>query len=232
MPLTRRLTAAALLACAGVTAWSADLTTSEQRWLKAGWPVVLYAKAQQLPLDIIVQPASKAGDAPLAMGYRRGQCLLVLTMRGNPGVDSALEGVAADLSPVVVEAMFAHEIGHCWRHVNGSWHSPATAARDAAGAAGNPALAQAERVMSDTRSEEGYADLVALAWTRSHHPAQYAQVHAWLAAYRADQPVAGAHHDTRAWIDLAADPDVFGRGGTPFEQAEPVWRRGLAGSAH
>jgi len=225
MTLPRRLTVAALLACAAASAAAAELTATEQRWLKAGWPVVRYARQQQLPLDIIVQPGSKAGDAPLAMGYRRGQCLLVLTMRGNPGVDAALEGIAADLSPVVVEAMFAHEIAHCWRHANGSWHSPAPSV---ATGGGDATLAQAMRAMSDTRREEAYADLVALAWTQSHHPGRYAQVHAWLAAYRADQPVAEGHHDTRAWIQLAADPAVFSRGATPFEQAEPVWRAGLA----
>jgi hypothetical protein len=81
--------------------------------------------------------------------------------------------------------------------------------------------------MRDTRREEGYADLVGLAWTLSRRSEQYPQVLAWLEAYRADQPVDGAHHDTRVWIRLVRDPRAFGTGGTPFERADAVCREGL-----
>lgn len=230
MRLPRAPTVALALLAWAASAGAADLTASEQRWLQAGWPVVLYAKAQKLPLDIIVQPAAKRGEAPLAMGYRRGHCLLVLTMRGNPDTETALAGVEAGLQPAVVEAMFAHEIAHCWRHVKGAWQASGSRAGDPAGANGS-ALADARRRMREAQQEEAYADLVALAWTRERHPVRYAQVHAWLAQYRADQPVSGGHHDTRAWLDLAADPGVFDRGATLFDRAEPVWRAGLAGGA-
>ncbi len=70
-----------------------ELTEIEFKWLKAGAPVLAYAKEQQLPVDIIVQPQASAGDAPLAMGYVDGRCKLVLSMRGNAQAESALIGV-------------------------------------------------------------------------------------------------------------------------------------------
>jgi hypothetical protein len=107
------------------------------------------------------------------------------------------------------------------------WHALPAGFRDVAEAAGDPVFVEERRSMRDTRREEGYADLVGLAWTRSRHPDRYAQVHAWLEAYRADQPIDGAHHDTRVWLRLARDPRAFAPGDTPFEQAEPLWRTGL-----
>lgn len=216
-----------VLAWAPTAARAIELTDVELRWLKAGWPVIAYAKEQQLPVDIVVQPQAKAGDAPLAMGYDGGRCLLVLSMRGNPSADTALADIDDALRPVVVEAMFAHELGHCRRYALGTWHALPAGFRDVVDVAGDPAFVAERRNMRDTRREEGYADLVGLAWTRRRHPDRYAQVHAWLEAYRADQPVDGAHHDTRAWVRLARDPQAFGRSGTPFEQAESVWRKGL-----
>jgi hypothetical protein len=223
----RRLWLLVLLALATWPAGAVDLTGTELRWLKAGWPVIAYAKTQQLPVDIIVQPRSKAGDAPLAMGYDKGRCLLVLSMRGNPAAETTLERIDPALLLAVVEAMFAHELGHCWRYVQGVWHALPAGFHDAADSAEDVAFVAARRSMRETSREEGFADLVGLSWTLSRHPQQYAQVHAWLEAYRADQPVAGAHHDTRVWIRLARDPRVFGSAGTPFEQANGVWRQGL-----
>ena len=93
------------------------------RWLKAGWPVVNFAKERQLPLDIVVQPQAKPGDAPLAMGFEHDRCKLVLSMRGNPEAESTLAQIPSGLLEPVVQAMVAHELGHCWRYVHGAWHT-------------------------------------------------------------------------------------------------------------
>ena len=232
MPLQYRmrlvLIAAFALASFGLRA--AELTHTEMRWLQAGWPVVGYAKAQQLPLDIVVQPQARPGDAPLAMGYVDGRCKLVLAMRGNPEAEATLARLEPALLPAIVEAMFAHELGHCWRYVHGAWHTlPAgfVDVADDSAAAGREDLARLMRDMRQTRREEGFADLVGLAWTLARHPRHYAQVQAWLESFRDDQPIAGAHHDTRVWLRLARDRAVFGPGETPFEQARTPWRNGL-----
>lgn len=225
----------ALLACAlavpMVAHADAGLTVLEQRWLRLAWPVVTYARQQGLPLDIVVQPQPAAGQAPLAMAYVDSRCKLVLSMRGNPEAASTLDNIPASLLTPVVEAMAAHELGHCWRYVRGAWHTvPAgfTTPRDTEGPAPHePSLHDAWHAMQQTRREEAYADLVGLAWTQRQHPQHYAAVHAWLLAFRDDGAPAGNHHDTLAWVTLAHDPLAFAAAPTPFDAAWPLWQQGL-----
>ena len=223
----RILIGACCLAVAHVSA-RPELTETEFRWLKSGAPVLAYAKEQKLPIDIVVQPQATDGDAPLAMGYVDGRCKLVLSMRGNPQAESTLTGVAPALVPILIEAMVAHEVGHCWRYVQGSWHTlPAGFVDAAEDKTQDHELAEKRREMRETRREEGLADLIGLAWTLMRHPQLYTQVHAWFEKTRHDQPVPGSHHDTRVWVRLAKDPAAFVLAATPFEQAWAVWQRGL-----
>jgi hypothetical protein len=223
------LTACLALASALGGARAADLTDTEMRWLKAGWAVVTYAKQQQLPLDIVVQPQSQAGDAPLAMGFADQRCKLVLSMRGNPEAEATLARIRPELMQPVVEAMVAHELGHCWRYVHGAWHTLPAGFVDTTEQSPerDQPWMKLRRDMRETRREEGFADLVGLAWTLEHHRAEYAKVHAWFSAVREDQPVPGAHHDTRAWLRLAVDPARFAAADTPFERVHALWQEGL-----
>lgn len=220
------LPALALLAAFPAQA-DAGLTALERRWLHLAWPVVAYAREQGLPLDIVVQPQPAAGEAPLAMAYVNQRCKLVLTMRGNPEAEGTLNAIPAPLLTPVVEAMAAHELGHCWRYVRGAWHT-VPAGFSATRELEDPALQAAWQSMQQTRREEGYADLVGLAWTQRQHPQHYAAVHAWLVAFRDDGAPAGNHHDTLAWITLVHDPLRFVPSATPFEAAWPLWQAGLA----
>jgi hypothetical protein len=202
------------------------LTETETRWLQLGWPAVVYARAQGLPLDIVVQPQPTPGNAPLAMAFIDGRCKLVLSMRGNPEAQRTLDDIPTELLTPLVEAMAAHELGHCWRHVRGAWHTLP------AGFAGRPdtpgGTPDEQRVaMRQTRHEEGFADLVGLAWTAQHHPRRYAEVHAWLLKFRDEPEHPGSHHDTVAWLHLAAEPGAFAAPGSLFEQAWPLWQQGL-----
>eukprot|EP01041_Mallomonas_annulata_P040225 gene40225-64084_t len=97
-----------------VFASAAQLTDMESPWLQAGAAVLAYAKQQQLPIDIIVQPQAQPGAVPLAMGFDGGRCKLVLTMRGNPAAEAVLQAVPAAQRALMIEAMTAHEVGHCW----------------------------------------------------------------------------------------------------------------------
>jgi hypothetical protein len=225
----RRILLPTLLSLSTGLAAAGDLTDTEMRWLKAGWPVVAYAKAQQMPVDIVVQPQSRPGDAPLAMGFVDGRCKLVLAMRGNPEAEATLDRIAPPLLGPVVEAMVAHELGHCWRYVHGDWHTLPVGFVDLGddNTSGDPELNKLSRDMRETRREEGFADLVGLAWTWAHHPAEYRQVHTWLEKVRDDQPLPGAHHDTRTWLRLAREPWAFPAATTPFEQARALWSQGL-----
>ena len=218
----------AIFCLAAAHAAAATLTEVETRWLKAGSAVLAYAKQIQLPIDIIVQPQAKPGDVPLAMGFDGGRCKLVLSMRGNAQAEDILETLPQAQRALMIETMTAHELGHCWRYVTGEWHAlPAGFVEVGEQAAADPTLLEAAKEMRETRREEGFADLVALAWIQRSHPAQYAPVYAWLEQVRHAQPVAGSSHDTLDWIKLARDGLVFQDAATPFEQASALWNQGL-----
>jgi hypothetical protein len=199
----------------------AALTDMEMRWLKAASPVLAYSQRIKLPIDIIVQPVARPNDVPMAMGFADGRCKLVLSMRGNPDAEKVLDQVPQADRTVLMEAMAAHEVGHCWRYAQGVWH--ALPAGFEAGQAG-----QADQEVLQNQREEGYADLVALAWTRRQHPDRYDQVYAWMATLRTEQTVPGGSHDTRAWVRLAKDASVFKSGATPFDEASSTWSQGLS----
>ncbi len=220
-----------LLLCAlavAVPLRAASLTELETRWIKAGAPVVTHARELKLPLDIIVQPQAGPNDVPLAMGFADGRCKLVLTMRGNPQAEAVLDGVPDSERAILIEAMTAHELAHCWRYAQGSWHAlPAGFVEVGDEQAASAELLALARALRETRREEGFADLVALAWTQHRHPAHYARVHAWLAGVRDHQAVARNAHDTRTWVKLAHDPAVFERNGPVFDQVRTIWYKGL-----
>jgi hypothetical protein len=220
--------AAAALCAAFQAASAADLTALEKRWLGAAYPVLEYARGVQLPIDIIVQPQAGPNDVALAMGFDGGRCKLVVSLRGNPDAEKVLDGVAPAQQGELIEAMAAHEIAHCWRYAQGAWHAlPAGFVEVDNETAADPSLLAASKAMREMRREEGYADLVALAWTRRSHPDEYARVHAWLGEVRGEQPVARGGHDTRVWVRLAADGKRFGGANKPFEDAAPLWQEGL-----
>jgi hypothetical protein len=215
-----------LLAATSVSA--ASLTEQETIWLRAAAPVLSYAQQLKLPIDIIVQPQAGENDVPLAMGFDKDRCKLVLSLRGNPNAEKVLDGVPQDARGELIEAMAAHEIGHCYRYAQGAWHAlPAGFVEAGEQTASDPSLLRVAREMRQTRREEGYADLVALAWTRHSHPQAYGRIYGWLESVRKVQPVSGGSHDTRAWVGLARDASVFGPDDAPFDAAMPLWRNGL-----
>ena len=206
------------------------------RWLQAGKPVIDYARGQGLPIDIIVQPQDAPGAVPLALGYEAGRCKLVLSLRGNAQAQSVLHGVAPARQDAMIEAMTAHEIGHCQRYAQGDWHALPRGFVERPGLPSGRQqgkLAQLEQELRETRREEAYADLVALAWMHGRHPGQYQDVLAWMRGVRAGGEAAGggvgSSHATQAWLALAEGEDAFAGAASPFEQAQVLWRKGLSG---
>jgi hypothetical protein len=225
--LTKILTASLFLFSSSAFA-SASLTELEVRWLKAAAPVLAYSKRLNLPIDVVVQPKARPGDVPLAMGFVDGRCKLVLSMRGNPDAETILHNVPEAQRPLLIEAMAAHEMGHCWRYAQGVWHTlPAGFTETGEERADDKSLLEESKSMRENRREEGYADLVALAWTSHKHPGQYASVYAWLESVRGQDPEVRTSHDTWAWIRLAKDAQVFTTVANPFEDVRATWSRGL-----
>lgn len=211
---------------------AAQLTDLETRWLQAGQPVIAFARAQGLPIDIIVQPQDAPGAVPLALGYEAGRCKLVLSLRGNAQADSVLQGVPATRHGLMMEAMTAHEIGHCQRYAQGDWHALPRGFVEPRSMQGGK-LTPLAQDLRETRREEGYADLVALAWMHGRHPEQYRHVLAWMRTVRAGAEVAGGgaggSHATQAWLAQADGAGVFDGPASIFEQAQVLWRKGLSG---
>jgi len=224
------LAIAALLACPHAVPAAADLTPTETTWLDGATPPLAWALKQGMPIDVVVLPQAEPGAAPIAMGWQDGRCKLVFAMRGNPAAESTLKAIPAPLLQATLEAMAAHEIGHCQRHRSGAFDSlPAGLADtpDAIEARQPTAELQAmAREMRITRREEAFADLVGLAWTHAHHADQFAQVLAWFDAARSDETPRG-FHDTRHWLALAHGPDAFAGTAGPIDQAAALWERGL-----
>lgn len=215
-----------LLACGAACA--VQLTPTERAWLEAALPVLRFAHDQALPLDIIVQPQATPGETPLGMAFVDGRCKLVLSMRGNPEAQATLDRIEPRLQGPVVEAIAAHEMAHCWRHVQQSWGElPASVPESRALSRISTDKAELLRDMWRTRREEGFADLVGLAWTLWHHADDYAAVHAWYARLRANPVLDTGPHDTRVWVELASDPARFTAASSIFEQALPLWLLGL-----
>jgi hypothetical protein len=214
-------------------AWAAtvcvagDLTEIETRWLHGAWPVVTFAKAADLPLDIVAQPQPSPGKAPLALAFIDGRCKLVLSMRGNPEAQATLDRIEPDLVDAALELMAAHELGHCRRHLDGAWVGVPAGFAPSEPAGLDASQRDAYRTMQAQRREEGYADLVGLAWTRERHPQQYARLHAWLLAERTRERVEGSQHDTLAWVRLAGDASTGPAGRSIFDTAETLWEQGL-----
>jgi hypothetical protein len=205
-----------------------SLTAQETRWLTAAGPVLAYSQRLKLPIDIIVQPQPGPNDVPFAMGFDGKRCKLVLSMRGNQEAETILEKVPEAERALLIEAMTAHEVGHCWRYAQGAWHAlPAGFVETGEEKADNDDILSEAKAMRESRREEGFADLVALAWISRTHPDSYAQVYGWLASLRDDQPVARNAHDTWAWVQLAPDAGAFAHAATPFEDVETLWSKGL-----
>jgi hypothetical protein len=216
------------LAWLSCSAAAADLTATEARWLKGVGPVIVFARQAKLPLDVVVQPQPMPDAAPLAMAFVDGRCKLVFNMRGNPQAPATLERVEPDLLDATLELMAAHELGHCQRYVDGAWYTVPAGFQAGVPEALSPDLKAAYADMKAARREEGFADLVGLAWTQRRHPQHYARLHAWLATERSRDLIQGSHHDTLAWVRLAENGAALA-GASIFAAPADLWAVGLAG---
>jgi hypothetical protein len=228
----KAIVAGVVLAWASSPAAAADLTSTELRWLRGGWPVVAYAKAAGMPLDVVVQPQPTPGLPPLrwrsstAAASSCSRCAAIPRRRRR----SSGSLRAADAA---LELMTAHELGHCRRYLDGAWYGVPAGFSHALPAGLSESESEAYRNETAARREEGYGDLVGLAWTAARHPQHYARLHAWLLAERAHDRVPGSAHDTLAWVrlrrrclGLGGESDAVRRAGAAV--ARRPRRRGIA----
>jgi hypothetical protein len=162
----------------------------------------------------------------MALAYMDGRSKLVLSMRGNPEAQATLDRIPPDLTDAALELMAAHELGHCRRYLDGAWFGvpagfvasvPTTVSADVQAAYAN---------MSAVRREEGYGDLVGLAWTEQRHPQLYERLRDWLLLERARNLQPGSHHDTLVWLRLTVDGNKLAHESI-FKRAQELWTMGL-----
>ena len=218
---------AALALLVALPCAASDLTPEERRWLQGASPVLSFAREAGLPLDVFVQRQPAPVAAPLALAFIGGRCKLVLSLRGNPEVAASMARIEPDLLDVTLELMAAHELGHCQRYVDGHWRGLPAGFALPPPAVKDPLLRAEREQMRAARREEGYADLVGLAWVQQRHPALFPRLHAWLMAERSNGRVPGSHHDTLAWAHLARD-GVARESSSIFDAAAALWAAGLA----
>jgi len=211
---------------ASTACMAADLTPTEVRWLNGAWPLVQFAKAAKFPLDIVVQPQPAPGAAPFALAFVDGRCKLVLSMRGNAEAQATLDRIEPDALDATLQLMAAHELGHCRRYLDGAWHGVPAGFVARIPTSIDPALRSAFEHTRAERREEGYADLVGLAWTLKHHPQQYAALHQWLLTERSRDLIDGSPHDTLAWVRLAGQPSALANESI-FDGPAIVWTQAL-----
>ena len=196
------------------------------QWLRGVWPVIAFVRNENLPLDIVVQPQASPGAAPLALAFVGGRCKLVLSMRGNAEAQATLDRIEPDLLDAVLELIAAHELGHCRRYLDGAWYGLPAGFNATVPEQLSPDLRTAYVSMKAARREEGYGDLVGLAWAQQQHPQQYGRLHAWLVAERSRDLLPGSHHDTLAWVRLAEEGGTLA-GPSIFAAADRLWAAGL-----
>ena len=221
--------AGVVLAWAWGPSVAADLSPTEMRWLRGGWPVVAYAQAAGMPLDIVVQP-QPAGAAAAGAGVHRRPLQAGAVDAGNPDAEATLARIEPELLGPTLELMTAHEL--------------ATAAATSTGPGGVPAgfahsepagLSDEQREawedMSARGAREGYGDLVGLAWTAEHHPQQYARLHAGSSPSAprpgARQParhagLGAAGGGPRVWRPVALRPGAAWRAGRRRRLTRPT----------
>lgn len=227
----RAFAAIAILSMSLAAHAEAEFLPIEMKWLSAVEPVLNFAAERGLPVDVAVLASHSSRDVALSMSAKKGRCQLTLSLRDNPEAEATLATVRAEQHALMIEVMAAHELAHCWRYIAGKWHALPAGFNESPVAVSADRSAKLTQMLA-TRREEGFADLVALAWTLERHPQQYESVHAWMRSLRDDQPLVGGPHDTRAWLELTRDDSRFAIERPLFEQAHVIWAEGLKLASH
>jgi hypothetical protein len=211
-----------------LAAGESSLTVQETYWLQSALPVLTYAKEMGLPISITVQPQAAPEATPVALGMANGVCKLIFSMRGNEIVGTLLEGVPTGEQGFMIEAIIAHEIGHCWRHIRSKWNSVPDGYKEPAEKKGIRAdLLVDIKAARVQQREEGYADLVALFWIKKNHPSAFAEVYEWLLNKREKTAAQSIYNtnNTTEFLKSVRGMMTIDTNETPFDRAQVVWEK-------
>ncbi len=193
--MANKALAALLLACAAASAL-AGTPASEAQWVAAATAAVQLAQAGGMPITLEVQGgADLPGHTPVGVRSEGGRCTLVVSVRDNPTAERVSSMVEPALLELFLGGAAMHEVGHCYRRLNGHPHNEKLLPNVAW--IGPLRAWFAKRV----RTEEAYADMMSAAWLARYHPQHFLPVMHEVRKVRTRflEP----KHDTLAWIDNA-----------------------------
>jgi hypothetical protein len=199
------LTALAVLAGFTLPA-NAATPASEAQWIAAAADAVAFGKLQGMPIELEVERgAGLSGHTPIGLRSEDGRCTLVVSARDNPTAERLSGMVEPALLDLFLAGAAMHEVGHCYRRLNGYPHNEKLL----------PAVAWIAPVKAwftrRVRTEEAYADMTEAAWLARYHPQQFLAVMHEVRKVR--ERFREPKHDTLAWIEnvIAQGPQDDGR---------------------
>lgn len=187
---------AALLGAAAMPGAANAAPASEAQWIAAATSAVAFAQAEGLPITLVIEQGDGLpGHTPVGIASEDGRCTLLVSARDNPTADKVSAMVAPELQDLFLTGAAMHEVGHCFRRLQGYPHNEKLL----------PVVAWIAPVRDwfarRVRTEEAYADMTEAAWLARFHPAQFDAVmnEVRKVRLRFREP----KHDTLHWIDNA-----------------------------
>jgi hypothetical protein len=169
---------------------------SEAQWIAAAQQAVDFGRAQGLNIELLVESGNGlSGHTPIGVWNENGRCTLVVSASDNPTADRLSAMIAPELLQLFLDGAAIHEVGHCYRRLNGQYTSRKPL----------PIVAWIAPVRAwFTRrvlAEEVFADMTEVAWLARFHPQRYdamlAEIQKVRTAFREPK------HDTLPWLEIA-----------------------------
>lgn len=207
----RAATLALALLCAGRSALASG--ASEQQWIDAARHAVAFGKAHGLDIVMEVERGNGlSGHTPIGVWNENGRCTLVVSVRDNPTARRLEAMIDPALRELFLKGAAMHEVGHCYRRLNGYPHNEKLL----------PVVAWIGPVRSwfarRIRTEEVFADMTEIAWLARYHPEHYDAMVEQIQRVR--RRFLEPKHDTLAWLDIARRDGAFDADGNIFALAE------------
>ena len=199
------------LSCASLPAAAAG--ASEQKWIAAARHAVAFGKAHGLDIVMEVEQGNGLpGHTPIGVWNDKGRCTLVVSVRDNPTARRLEAMIDPALLELFLKGAAIHEVGHCYRRLNGYPHNEKLL----------PVVAWIAPVRNwftrRIRAEEVFADMTEIAWLARYHPEHYDAMLDQIQRVR--RRFFEPKHDTLAWLDVARRDGPLDSAGNIFAMAE------------
>jgi hypothetical protein len=174
----------------------AGATGSDEAWIAAARHAMAFGKAHGLDIVLEVEHGNGLpGHTPIGVWNDNGRCTLVVSARDNPSARRLEAVVDPALLDLFLQGAAMHEVGHCYRRLNGYPHNEKLL----------PVVAWIAPVRQwftrRIRTEEVFADMTAVAWLARYHPERYDAMLEQIQRVR--RRFLEPKHDTLPWLEMA-----------------------------